>query len=115
MRGAAKLGKADDLGKSLDLLFVPGYRIQQKVIGAHRDQLLELLTDLLRRAVNTVGIGLSRVMVDLCEPTVDLGAGDLWALVYRHEYPFGDRIRRKGASLLLQRAAQKYDARAETL
>ena len=52
------------------------------MVGAHRDQLLELLANLFRGAVDAAGVGALGVVIDLGEPAMEFGA--------RHLGPFVD-------------------------
>ena len=55
--------------------------VEQEMVRADGDQLLEALANLLGRAVHTRGVGPGGVVVDHAEPAVKLGPGDVGALV----------------------------------
>ncbi len=76
------------------------------MVGAHRDQFLQPLAHLLRRAVDTRGVGTLGVVVHLGEPAMELGAGHFRAFVHRHEDTFRNRKALRIASGLFQRRPQ---------
>ena len=61
------------------------------MVGAHADEFLELLADLLRGAVDARGVGAFGVVINRGEPAMEFGARNLGALVHRHEDAFRNR------------------------
>src|SRR3954470_21820782 len=80
------------------------------MIRADGDQLFDTFAHLLRRAMNAASICLCRVVVNLGEPTVQLGPRALRTLVYVYEHAFRDRIVGRIAPPLLEGGSQQRHA-----
>ena len=91
----APLRETDDRSQRFELFGIARDGVEKEMVGAHRDQFLEPLAHLLRRAVDARGVGAFRVVVDLGEPAVELGARDLGAFVHRHEHALRGREGRR--------------------
>src|SRR5262245_63891626 len=83
------------------------------MIRSRADQLLELLANLLRSAVNAGGVRAGGVVIDDAVPAVQLVARSVGALVDGQEHALGDRKRPGIAPSLLEMLAEERDRSLE--